>query len=160
MPQLEQIDTFISQIFWFFLTFAVIYFFLSRVATVKIADILQKRQNIIASDIDTAGSLKEQLVEIEKSLSSKVLESKSRAMQVVSQANKEAEDFYNKQLIEAENDIKKNALTSEKDIIFAKEKAMKEIHSDATIFVEEILKKLAGVKVAKSNIEKVISEKK
>lgn len=58
MPQLEQIPTFIGQVFWLVVTFTVLYFVLWRGAIPRIADILQERQERIDDDLQKAETLK------------------------------------------------------------------------------------------------------
>ena len=159
MPQLEQIDTFVSQIFWFFLAFGVIYLFVSKIAVPKISDILKKRSNIISSDMEEAQNLKVEAEKSQNTFEENISGSKSKALSIMSEASKEAKNFYEDEIRKAELQIKNETESSEKDISFAKDGVLKELQSDASEYVGEILKKLAGIKVDKSKIEKIISEK-
>jgi len=57
MPQFW-IEDFIPQLFWLAVSFAVLYFLMSRVALPRIADVLEQRQSRIASDLDKAEEFK------------------------------------------------------------------------------------------------------
>lgn len=58
MPQLEQIDTFVSQAFWLAVTFCLLYLVLWRSALPKIGQILRERQERIDEDLQKAEALK------------------------------------------------------------------------------------------------------
>ena len=58
MPQLEQVDTYLSQIVWLFLTFGVLYIVILRSALPRISQILVTRQERIDGDLRRAEELK------------------------------------------------------------------------------------------------------
>ena len=57
MPQLDS-DTFLSQIFWLIVTFGVLYWLLKTKALPKVSEVLEARQDRIASDLDRAATLR------------------------------------------------------------------------------------------------------
>jgi F-type H+-transporting ATPase subunit b len=59
-PGLPQLDTttFAGQIFWLVITFAALYFVLSRIAVPKIGGVIADRANRIRGDLDTAAEAK------------------------------------------------------------------------------------------------------
>ena len=57
MPQLAQIDTFLSQIIWLVISFAVLYVVMWKAALPRVADVLQERQERI-DDLERAEKLK------------------------------------------------------------------------------------------------------
>ena len=59
MPQLDY-GTFIPQIVWLLLTFVILYLIMSRVILPKIADVLEQRQDRIASDLEEAEKLRKE----------------------------------------------------------------------------------------------------
>ncbi len=58
MPQLAQIDTFLSQIIWLVISFAVLYVVMWKAALPRVADVLQERQERIDDDLERAEKLK------------------------------------------------------------------------------------------------------
>ena len=60
MPQLEQISTYLSQIFWMVLTFGVLYFIMWKSALPRITIVLQERQEHIENDLQKAESVKQE----------------------------------------------------------------------------------------------------
>jgi F-type H+-transporting ATPase subunit b len=59
-PGLPQLDTttFASQLFWFFISFAVLYFVISRIAAPKIGGVIADRAGRIKGDLDSAAQAK------------------------------------------------------------------------------------------------------
>ncbi len=60
MPQLD-LTTYSSQIFWFLLCFAALYFCSSRIILPRISAILKSRKNIIDADLSSAAALDDQI---------------------------------------------------------------------------------------------------
>jgi F-type H+-transporting ATPase subunit b len=58
MPQIEQIDTYLSQVIWLAITFVCLYLFLRLVALPRIGNLLEERQRRIEENLDKAASLK------------------------------------------------------------------------------------------------------
>ncbi len=58
MPQIDQIDTYLSQIIWLVITFAVLYVVMWKTALPRVADVLQERQERIDNDLERAEKLK------------------------------------------------------------------------------------------------------
>ena len=57
MPQLEQTEFFISQLFWLVLTFTFLLIFLWRISLPRISSVLEKRESKIDNDIASAKQL-------------------------------------------------------------------------------------------------------
>jgi F-type H+-transporting ATPase subunit b len=58
MPQLEQLYTFPSQIFWLVVTFVGLFLFLRAVALPKVTEVLDARRRKIDGDLEKAAALK------------------------------------------------------------------------------------------------------
>ena len=58
MPQLEQIDTYLSQVVWLVISFFVLYLVMWKTALPRVADVLQERQERIGDDLERAEILK------------------------------------------------------------------------------------------------------
>jgi F-type H+-transporting ATPase subunit b len=58
MPQLEQFDTYLSQVIWLVISFAVLYLVMWKTALPRVADVLQERQKRIDDDLERAEKLK------------------------------------------------------------------------------------------------------
>ncbi len=60
MPQLEQISTYASQIFWLVVVFAVLFGVMRKVALPRVQGILQERRDRIDDDLARAGALRDE----------------------------------------------------------------------------------------------------
>ncbi len=60
MPQLEQIDTYLGQVFWLAVTFALLYLVLWRAALPRITRVLTQRQERMDEDLRKAEKLREE----------------------------------------------------------------------------------------------------
>lgn len=58
MPQLEQFDTYLSQVFWLVISFAILYVVMWKAALPRVADVLRERRERIDADIERAQKLK------------------------------------------------------------------------------------------------------
>lgn len=156
MPQFDQIDTFISQIFWLFVSFGIIYLFISRFVIPKINDVFKKRQVITNSDYEKAELFKNDAVEINARFEKQSAEVRAKSLELMNEASKKAEDEYNKALSSEEYNLKQQILVAEKEIIDAQDKAKKDLHNDVTSFVGDVVKKFADLKVSKSELDKAV----
>ncbi len=159
MPQIDQIDTFASQIFWLFVCFGVIYFFMARMVTPKLGGVIETRNNTIATNISDAERMKDDAVKAAAQHSSSANDTKGQAFAITQQANKEANAIYDKGLAETDNELKKHIEASEKEINMAKDKAMNELSSNVSAYVEEIVTKVAGMKADKASVDKIVKKK-
>ena len=82
MPQLEQTEFFISQIFWLTLTFSFLFIFLWRISLPKISAVLEKRANKIGEDIKTAKQYQTEAEETQTEIDNQLREEKLEAYSV------------------------------------------------------------------------------
>jgi len=80
------------------------------------------------------------------------------SLKIINSASAEADKLYTEEMSRAEESLKRNTTSAEKDIIKAKDKALEDIRADITSYVEEIVKKVADIKVDKSKISKVVTK--
>ena len=86
MPQLEQFDTYISQIVWLIVTFGVLYLIMWKAALPRVADVLQERQERIDDDLRRAEDLKKEAQSILDSYEAAVAAARSQAQTVLRQS--------------------------------------------------------------------------
>ena len=91
IPQLD-VTSYPSQLFWFFLSFSILYFVINKKVLPKVESIIKKRYNIIDSSIN---SFENDLCIIEQFLETqlvKVNEAKIEADRIISSALQEVKD--------------------------------------------------------------------
>ena len=68
MPQLEQTEFFVSQLFWLVLTFSFLLFFLWRISLPRISNVLERRENKINNDLESAKKQQKEAEEIQNQI--------------------------------------------------------------------------------------------
>ncbi len=88
MPQLEQVDTYASQIFWLALTFIPLLLLLWKVALPRVEEVLETRQRRIEDDLERARQSNEEAEQAQASYDAALAEARGRAHEVMTQASK------------------------------------------------------------------------
>ncbi len=88
MPQLEQVDTYVSQIFWLALTFIPLFVILWKVALPRVDEVLEARQSRIEKDLERARQSKEQAEEVSAAYERVLAEARAQAHAVLAAASK------------------------------------------------------------------------
>lgn len=81
LPQLDA-STYASQIFWLLLTFAALYFLMSRVFLPRLGEVIEERRNRIADDYDQAAEFKREAEEAQAGYERSLADAKARAASI------------------------------------------------------------------------------
>ena len=73
-------STFASQLFWFFITFAILYFLLSKVLLPRVGETIEERGSRIADDLDQASRMQREAEEAEKTYTRALADARAKAM--------------------------------------------------------------------------------
>lgn len=144
MPQLDP-DVFLPQIFWLFVLFGLVYLFIAYSAAPKIAEVLERRQDWIASDLQEAEKLQALAEESRISYEKALEEARAKAASTVA-AKREAikadvEAEYNR----LSEKLGGEAAVAEAKIAAAKDKALDEIRAVAADVAKDIIKSVSGL---------------
>ncbi|MFC0217240.1 F-type H+-transporting ATPase subunit b [Pseudochelatococcus lubricantis] len=123
-------ETFASQLFWLAVTFAFLYWFVSKIALPRIAAVIADRKQRIDTDLDDAARLKAQADEAFKAYEAELATAKANARSI-------AEDT--RARLSAESDARRKSL--EQDLsarIAAAEKTIADTKTQALTHVGEI----------------------
>jgi F-type H+-transporting ATPase subunit b len=153
-----QKETFPSQVLWLAITFAALYFLMSRIALPRVGAIMAKRQQSVDADLTEANRLKgesdEALAAYEKSLA----DARSQAQALANQRREQ-------QAAEAEAarkalDAKLNAqiADAEKAIAGRKTAALANVHGIATDAAAAIVERLIGSAPANRDIAAAVAD--
>jgi len=147
MPQLEQIHTFASQLFWLVVTFAALYFFLRAVALPKITSVLEQRQSRISADLEKAALLKDEaegvLAEYEKAAE----EGRAKAQAAIREAQEELSAEAAKRHDALGEKLAKQVREAEERIAKEREDALKNIRDVAVDLAQAATERLVGAKI-------------
>ena len=157
MPQLEQTEFFISQLFWFFLTFSFLLLFLWRVSLPRISSVLEKRENKINNDIESAKQQQIEAEEIQNKIENQLRKARDQGISLI----KESQERIQKK---TDDDLKKfdeelNVKLNESSLIIEnnKKESLKKIDKEVHDITKLILVKLSSIDVTDNEINTTIS---
>jgi len=91
MPQLEQLHTFPSQVFWLVVTFVGLFVFLRLVALPKVAQVLDARRRKIEGDLEKAAALKADAEKVLAQYQAAVAKGREEAQALLRKVGEEAQ---------------------------------------------------------------------
>lgn len=146
MPQFDP-SSFPSQIFWLVVTFAVLYFIMSKLVLPRVGIVLQERQEKIAEDLDRAAQLKKDAEEITATYEAALAEARAKAQALYREtADAMAANAAGKQQA-AGAAIAARIAEAEQRIGAARTQAMAQIKTVAAEVAGAAIAKVAGVTV-------------
>ncbi len=149
--------TFASQLLWFTLAFALLYYLMSKVALPRIAGILEDRRDRIASDLDLADRLKQEseaaLAGYEKALA----EARTRANAIAEGARDGARQAAAAKRAVIESNLAAKLDAAEKRIGEIKSKALADVGEIAGETTEALVKALVEADVTGREVADAVS---
>jgi F-type H+-transporting ATPase subunit b len=146
LPQLRQVDTFVSQIFWLVVTFGLLYLMMSRVVLPRIGNVMEERQQKVDDDLSRAEKLKAEAEQVMAEYEAALTESRNKASEFIREADEamkaEAatrQDAFSRELTE-------KTKTAEAHISTAKQTALGELAGVAADTAVAVAEKLIAVK--------------
>ena len=89
MPQLEQIATYPSQVFWLVVSFAALFVIMWRVAVPRISDALEARQRRIDDNLERAQEIRAEAEAAMEAYEKSLAQARADAQSRIAQANQE-----------------------------------------------------------------------
>ena len=155
LPQLNT-GTFSPQLFWLVLTFAALFFILSRIALPRIGDVIEERAGRIKRDLEAAQRLKGEtdkaLADYEKALA----DARGKASAIAKET---------RERLSAETDAKKASVEktlgaklqdAERRIAATKSKALEAVDDIAVETASAVVNKLIGQTVSPEDVKKAL----
>ncbi|MFC7049005.1 F0F1 ATP synthase subunit B' [Emcibacter nanhaiensis] len=158
MPQLDP-AVFAPQIFWLAIVFAVLYLIMHYSIVPKVSDVLEKRQNRIANDLEEAEKLQREAEEARIAYEKALQEARDNATSTIA-AKREA--------IKLEVEAKYNELSQKLNveaeeaagrILAAKEKAMEDVRTVSADLCKDIVARVAKLELDDAAIGKAVEGK-
>lgn len=153
MPQLQQHYTYISQVFWLVVTFAILLIVMWRVALPRVAAILRERQERIDADLRRAQELTSEAQAVLAGYEKAMAEARGRAQAL----QREAHDALAKEAAarhaEVAARLKLEADAAEARIRRARDEALAGLSTVAAELAEAAVKRLVGVEVSRAEAE-------
>jgi len=144
MPQLEQVEFFISQLFWLGVFFVILFTVLTYITLPKIRAFLNQRDDFVKSHISKQDELIKKAESIIENYEAKLTEAKNQASQIINDAKdkalKESEDLIKatEEKIKEEIKITEERVTKEKDLAISE--LNEQLKDSATNFISKVTK--------------------
>jgi F-type H+-transporting ATPase subunit b len=148
MPQLDA-TWFASQIFWLIVAFSTLYYLLSRKALPRLGEILEARQDRIATDLDEAERLRRDAEEALASYEKLIAGAQGEAHNLLAETQARLQATAAERQTELDEQLAQQLAEAEARIAAAKESALAEIEDAAVGAAQAATERLAGLKVAK-----------
>lgn len=145
-----------SQIFWFLLSFLVLYFLLSKVFLPRVAETLEERSSRIADDLDSASRMQREAEEAEKAYIQSLADARAKAHNVADTTRQAVEAEVAAELAVADADAAQQAEAAEARIRIVRTEALSNIESIATDAAQAVVEKLTGKKITAAAVKKVL----
>jgi len=149
MPQLTQLpDIFWSQLFWLAIVFGIIFFVIGRGLLPKIEGTIDARDSKIAEDLAGAEQARAAASETEAAYRARLDEGRAEAMRVTQASKQEMLRDSEVRIKAADAEIAGKTKIAEDRIREASGAAMKEVEVVAAEIAQDLVAKLAGLKVS------------
>ena len=157
MPQLNP-EFWFSQIFWLTITFGILFLILSKFILPKIRNNLENRKSQIIENIEISDRQKKDSENKLQQYEKIILETKAKANNIFNSSKEKVKSDLDKKRLDFDEEISKNLENIEKEIVELKNSSFPKINSIAVETSTEIIKKLLGEDINKSNIATIVDE--
>lgn len=148
MPQIAQLgETYASQIFWMLVIFGLIFFVVGRGMVPKVLDTVSLRDRQIADDLAAAAAARAQADEEEEAWRKRENANRAKAQEIIAEAKAAAARSTEGRLAETNARLDSQVSEAEARIAAARSSALDEIEQVAAEAADDIVVRLAGVKV-------------
>lgn len=159
MPQIAQLaETYASQIFWLLIFFGFTFFVIGRGMVPRVLATVEARDAQIAADLAAAQAARDEADRQEEAWRVRENENRASAQAVIAKAKADAAARTEQRLAKAQTKIDMQLTEAETRIAASRDAAMGEIEAVATDAAQDIVQRLAGVKIAKPSAAKAVKE--
>ena len=144
MPQLEQVEFFISQLFWLGVFFVILFSVLTYITLPKIRAFLNKRDDFVRSHISKQDELIKKAESIIENYEAKLTEAKTQASEIINDAKDKALQESETLIKATEEKIQQEIRQTEERVTKEKDLAISELNvqlkDSATNFISKVTK--------------------
>jgi F-type H+-transporting ATPase subunit b len=157
LPQLDT-SSWVGQIFWLILTFAVLYFALSKFILPRLRDTIANRSDRIADDLDGATRMKQEAEEAEKAYEQSLRDARAKANNVAESTRQSLDAEIKAELDAADAEAERESELAEARIRDIKTSALSNIDAVATDVAATLVAELTGKTVTPAKIASALKE--
>ncbi len=144
MPQLEQVEFFISQLFWLGVFFVILFSVLTYITLPKIRAFLNQRDDFVKSHISKQDELIKKAESIIENYEAKLTEAKNQASEIINDAKDKAIQESETLIKATEEKIQQEIRQTEERVTKEKDLAISELNvqlkDSATNFISKVTK--------------------
>ncbi len=144
MPQLEQIWSFPSQIFWLAITFAALFLIIWKVAAPRISSVLESRQRRIEDNLDKAANFKREAEAAIAAYEESIAKSRAQAHDLITETTQTLTAQAATSEAALAEKLQARLTESEQAIEAAKQTAITELRDVALDVASSVVEKLSG----------------
>jgi F-type H+-transporting ATPase subunit b len=152
MPQLEQVEFFISQLFWLGVFFVILFSVLTYITLPKIRAFLNKRDDFVRSHISKQDELIKKAESIIENYEAKLTEAKNQASQIINDAKDEALHESESLLKATEEKIQQEIMLTESRVQKEKEDALSELNTQLKDSATDFISKVTNIEKGNINL--------
>ena len=156
MPQLEQLDTYLSQIIWLVISFGLLYLLMWKAALPRVAEVLQERQERIDDDLERAEKLKSEAQAVLAAYEATVAKAQAQAQVIL----REGADAFAAEAASRHDamsaTLAREAAAAEQRIAGAREKALANVRAVAGGVAQAAAAKLIGTEVSDTDADAAV----
>ena len=152
MPQLEQVEFFISQLFWLGVFFVILFSVLTYITLPKIRAFLNKRDDFVRSHISKQDELIKKAESIIENYEAKLTEAKNQASQIINDTKDEALRESERLLKSTEEKIQQEIKLTESRVQKEKEDALSELNTQLKDSATDFISKVTNIEKGNINL--------
>ena len=152
MPQLEQVEFFISQLFWLGVFFVILFSVLTYITLPKIRAFLNQRDDFVKLHISKQDELIKKAESIIENYEAKLTEAKNQASQIINDAKDEALHESERLLKATEEKIQQEIKLTESRVQKEKEDALSELNTQLKDSAIDFISKVTNIEKGNINL--------
>ena len=152
MPQLEQVEFFISQLFWLGVFFVILFSVLTYITLPKIRAFLNQRDDFVKLHISKQDELIKKAESIIENYEAKLTEAKNQASQIINDAKDEALHESERLLKATEEKIQQEIKLTESRVQKEKENALSELNTQLKDSATDFISKVTNIEKGNINL--------
>ena len=159
MPQLNP-EFFISQLFWFVVTFSFLLLFLWKISLPRISKVLEKRENKINNDIEEAKKLQTEAEQIQNEIDIQLSRARDHADNFIKESTLNLKNKTTSELVKIDNELSKKINESSSIIDNNKKDSIKKISNQIIEITKLTVSKLSSIPIDEEEIKVYVTKAK
>ena len=144
MPQIEDVASFLPQVFWLVITFIALFLIMWKIAVPAIANTLEARQKRMEDNLDKAAQAKKEAEETLAAYENAMAEARAEAQGIINEAARLMSEEAEAREAEMAEELGRTLAASEAEIRKAIDDAMEHVRDAAVEVAGAALKRLTG----------------